>query len=314
MTLSVNNSGGAATAPVTGSPYTITPSVATGGTFAAGNYAITYATGNLTVNAAALVVTANPQSKTYGQTLAFGAGSTLFGNSGLQNGETIGTVTLSVNNNGGEGLTAPGINFASHKSHPSAAAVPFFAARQVRDYIRNRQSDRQRGAADYHGDSAEQVVRSNGGLWQWQQPIYQQRPSKQRDDWQRDAFSQRQRWGRDGPGIWFALHHYSKRGRWWNIHSGQLRDHVRDRHADGDRCGRGNNLGQPCGHHLRGGAHLWSVGRRGECSWRFRLYSDKRQRLEFRRQYAFSPVHSDRHGGLQQCQCLGESHRLENSR
>ncbi len=50
----VNNNGGAATAPVSGSPYAITPSAAVGGTFAAGNYAITYANGNLTVTAAAL--------------------------------------------------------------------------------------------------------------------------------------------------------------------------------------------------------------------------------------------------------------------
>ncbi len=41
VTLSVSGSGGAASASVSGSPYTITPSAAVGGTFSAGNYAIT---------------------------------------------------------------------------------------------------------------------------------------------------------------------------------------------------------------------------------------------------------------------------------
>src|SRR5437879_7869885 len=44
-TLFRSGSGGAPTATVAGSPYLITPSAATGGTFAAGNYTITYATG-----------------------------------------------------------------------------------------------------------------------------------------------------------------------------------------------------------------------------------------------------------------------------
>ena len=39
--------------------YTITPSAATGGTFTASNYTITYDTGTLTVNPAALTITAN---------------------------------------------------------------------------------------------------------------------------------------------------------------------------------------------------------------------------------------------------------------
>ena len=60
----------------------------------------------LTVNKAVLTVTASAESKTYGQTLTFGSGSTLFTSSGLQNGETIGSVTLAVSNNGGA-ATAP---------------------------------------------------------------------------------------------------------------------------------------------------------------------------------------------------------------
>src|SRR5262249_32571363 len=72
--------------------YPIAPSAATGGTFNAANYAISYVNGTLTVNPAALTVTANNASKTYGQTVTF-TGSE-FAASGLQNGETIGSVSL----------------------------------------------------------------------------------------------------------------------------------------------------------------------------------------------------------------------------
>ena len=58
VTLAVTNNGGAATAAAGGS-YTITASAATGGTFTASNYNITYDTGTLTVNAAALTITAS---------------------------------------------------------------------------------------------------------------------------------------------------------------------------------------------------------------------------------------------------------------
>jgi F0F1-type ATP synthase epsilon subunit len=86
-------SGGApAAASVAGSPYSITASNATGGTFSAGNYSITYDAGSLTVNPAALTITADSTSKTYGQTLTFAG--TEFGSVGLQNGETIGSVAL----------------------------------------------------------------------------------------------------------------------------------------------------------------------------------------------------------------------------
>jgi hypothetical protein len=63
-----------------------------------GNYTVIQPTG-LTANLTAreLAITANNQSKTYGQTLTFGSGSTQFTSSGLQNGETIGSVTLACN-------------------------------------------------------------------------------------------------------------------------------------------------------------------------------------------------------------------------
>jgi len=70
------------------------------------------------VSPATLSVTASAQTKTYGQSLTFGSGSTQFSNSGLQNGETIGSVTLAVNNNGGAATAPAG---GSYTITPSAA-------------------------------------------------------------------------------------------------------------------------------------------------------------------------------------------------
>ena len=122
MTLAVTNNGGAATADV--GSYTITASSPTGGTFSASNYSITYDTGTLTVNTAALTITANAQSKTYGQTLTFGAGSTHFTSSGLQNSETIGSVTLAVTNNGGAATAAAGGSYTITASAATGGTSP----------------------------------------------------------------------------------------------------------------------------------------------------------------------------------------------
>jgi len=115
VTLAVTGNGGAANAPV--GTYIITPSAAAGGTFTPGNYSITYKTGLLTVNQATATVTASPQTKTYGQTLAVGSGSLLFTSSTLSNSETIGSVTLAVIG-GGDAATAP---VGSYIITPSAA-------------------------------------------------------------------------------------------------------------------------------------------------------------------------------------------------
>jgi filamentous hemagglutinin family protein len=90
--VSLASAGAVATAPVVGNPYAITASNAAGGTFNASNYAITFNNGLLSVNPAALSITANNASKIFGQTLNFTG--TEFISSGLQNGETIGSVTL----------------------------------------------------------------------------------------------------------------------------------------------------------------------------------------------------------------------------
>ena len=75
--------------------YTLTASSQTFGSGVAGNYNITYAAGNLQVTQANLTITANSTSTQYG--LGTTLGTTAFTSSGLQNGETIGAVTLSSN-------------------------------------------------------------------------------------------------------------------------------------------------------------------------------------------------------------------------
>ncbi len=70
----------------------IVPSNATGGTFLASNYTITYNNGDLTIDPRALSIIANSQSKSFGSTLVIGASDYTAPN--LANGETIGSVTL----------------------------------------------------------------------------------------------------------------------------------------------------------------------------------------------------------------------------
>jgi len=115
--VTLSSVGAAGNASVAGSPYGIVPSAAAGS--GVGNYAITYTPGALTVNPAALTVTASAETKSYGQTLTFGSGSALFTSSGLQNGETIGSVTLVVSNNGGAAI-AP-LSGSPYIIAPSAA-------------------------------------------------------------------------------------------------------------------------------------------------------------------------------------------------
>ena len=89
--VTLSSAGAAATAQVAGSPYTIVPGGAVGTGLS--NYTISYVNGGLTVGAAALTITAESTSKTYGQTVTFS--ETGFTESGLVNGDTIAGVTLS---------------------------------------------------------------------------------------------------------------------------------------------------------------------------------------------------------------------------
>lgn len=88
----------------------VTPSAATGGTFLASNYSITYNAGNITVNPAALTITATSVSKPYGTTLTSGPASSGFTTSALMNAETISTVylTYSAGNNATDAIGATG--------------------------------------------------------------------------------------------------------------------------------------------------------------------------------------------------------------
>jgi len=107
----------------------VTPSAATGGTFTASNYSITFATGNIIVSAAALTVTASNASKTYGSTLTGGTGSTAFSSSGLLNSETIGSVTIAYASGAGNGNTAgDAVGTYTGKGTPSAATGGTFTA------------------------------------------------------------------------------------------------------------------------------------------------------------------------------------------
>jgi autotransporter-associated beta strand protein len=83
--------------------YTITPSAATGGTFSAANYTITYNAANLglTVNPKALTITASATSKPYGSAPAGTlTGQTAFASSGLVNGQTNSSITVTLTYNG----------------------------------------------------------------------------------------------------------------------------------------------------------------------------------------------------------------------
>src|SRR5207244_3235125 len=67
--VTLTSTGAAVSATVGGSPYGIVPSAALGSGL--GNYIISYHDGSLTVNAIALDITANNQSKNYGDTFSF---------------------------------------------------------------------------------------------------------------------------------------------------------------------------------------------------------------------------------------------------
>ena len=107
----------------------VTPSAATGGTFTAANYTITYATGNIIVGAVPLTITASNANKAYGSTLTGGAGSTAFTSTGLINSETIGSVTIAYASGAGNGNTAAdAVGTYTGKVTPSAASGGTFTA------------------------------------------------------------------------------------------------------------------------------------------------------------------------------------------
>ena len=91
--VTLTSAGAAATATVKGSPYDILASDAVG--TGLGNYTITYHAGKLSVEQKSLTVTADDQTETYGNAMTFAG--TEFTTSGLVNGDTVASVTLSSN-------------------------------------------------------------------------------------------------------------------------------------------------------------------------------------------------------------------------
>src|SRR5439155_400243 len=92
--VTLTSAGAAATATVGGSPYAITPSAAVGSGL--NNYNISYhdASVGLTVNAIALDITANNQSKNYGVTFTFTGSEFSIGAGQLKNSDSVTSVSL----------------------------------------------------------------------------------------------------------------------------------------------------------------------------------------------------------------------------
>ena len=139
------STGAAASATV--GTYPIVPSAATG--TGLGNYTISYVNGTLTVNPAALTITANNDSKTYGTVKTFGG--TAFTTTGLVNGDTVSGVTET--STGAAATAAVG----TYTIVPSAATG--HGAEQLHDHLRQRHADGQPGGVDDHGQQRQQDLR-----------------------------------------------------------------------------------------------------------------------------------------------------------
>ena len=99
--VTLTSAGAAATAAVAGSPYAIMASAATGTGWR--NYNISYHDGHLTVHAIALDITANNQSKNYGDTFTFTGTEFAIGAGQLKNSDSVASVTLDQRRCSGHG-------------------------------------------------------------------------------------------------------------------------------------------------------------------------------------------------------------------
>lgn len=119
-----------------GTGIAVTSTSTIGGASSA-NYTLTQPNGlSANITAANLTVTANNVSKNSGVALSGGAGSTAFTSSGLQNGQTIGTVTISYGSAGsatGDGIT-PGI-YSSQVTPSLATGGTFNSANYLISYV-----------------------------------------------------------------------------------------------------------------------------------------------------------------------------------
>jgi hypothetical protein len=106
-----------------GKSITTTGYTITGGQ--SSRYTLTQPSFTANITAAALTITANNINKVQGNTLTGGAGSTAFTSSGLQNGETVGTVTIAYGTGAASGDAAG--TYAGQVT-PSAATGGTFTA------------------------------------------------------------------------------------------------------------------------------------------------------------------------------------------
>ncbi|MDB5004675.1 MAG: hypothetical protein JWQ34_2900, partial [Mucilaginibacter sp.] len=102
--------------------------------FLLSNYIVTYQTGTLTVTPAMLTITANNVSKAFGNTLTGGAGSTAFTITGLQNLETISSLTLTYGN-GAVANAAIGIYNGSVVPSAAVGGNGFLASNYTINYV-----------------------------------------------------------------------------------------------------------------------------------------------------------------------------------
>jgi len=99
-----------------------------------GAASVNVATGNSTVNPAALTITANNVDKPFGIVLTGGPGSTAFSPFGLQNNETIGSVTITYT--AGAAATDPPNFYPGAVTASNAAGGTFNPANYIISYVR----------------------------------------------------------------------------------------------------------------------------------------------------------------------------------
>ena len=147
------STGSAATAAVGTDP--IVPSAATFSAGLSSNYTIAYANGTLTVNPAALTITANNANKSYGQTATFARPRSP--TPGLVNGDTISGVTETSAGSGPTAASEP------TRSCP-APRRSRRAEQQLHDRLRQRDADGQPRRALDHGEQREQDLRPDDNV------------------------------------------------------------------------------------------------------------------------------------------------------
>ena len=182
------------------------------------NYTISYVNGALTVNAGRADDHGQRPSKTYGQTVTFAG--TEFTDSGLVNGDTVTSVTLT---SAGAAATAT-VAGSPTRSRPARGR---HRPRQLHDHLRRRRADRNPAAltvtADDQTKTYGQTVTFAGT------EFTDHRPAQRRHGHERDPDQRRAAATATVAGCPYAIVAVG-RGR---HRPRQLHDHLRRRHADG---------------------------------------------------------------------------------